>query len=123
MRLLKRDLLFTVERLLPLFDERRLEIIGRGRGIRAKKEENIGAMLSTFAKKADEGTLGRLLIEATVLLSVRSGVTAEQALTAAALTYRIDAEAITRKVKHEFTMRDKAKKMAKPEAKTSQEAA
>ncbi len=67
-RLMKRDLLVTVERLLLLLDERRLEIIGLGRGIRAKKEENIGAMLSTFAKKADEGTLRRLLIEATVLL-------------------------------------------------------
>lgn len=123
-RLLKRDLLFTIERLLPLLDERRLEIIGRGRGIRAKKEENIGAMLSVFAKKADEGTLGRLLIEAAVLLSVRSGVTAEQALTAGAQAYKVDAEAITRKVKHEVAMRDKVNKASKPEAReTSQKVA
>ena len=92
-RLLKRDLLFTVERVLPLLDERRLEIIGRGRGIRAKKEENIGKLLSAFAKKADESTLGRLLIETAVLLSVRGGFTAEQALTAAAQTYKVDADA------------------------------
>ena len=116
-RLLKRDLLFTVERLLPLLDQRRLEIIGRGRGIRAKKEENIGGLLFAFVKKADEGTLGRLLIEAAVLLSVRSGVAVEQALTAAAQHYRVDAEAITRKVNHEFAMRDKAKKTVKPQPK------
>ena len=93
-------------------DERRLEIIGRGRGIRAKKEESIGALLLGFAKKADESTLGRLLIETAVLLSVRSGITAEQALTAAAQTYKVDADAISRRVKHEFAMREKAKKQS-----------
>ena len=120
-RLLKRDLPFTVEQLLPLLDERRLEIIGQGRGIRAKKEENIAKLLSAFAKKADEGTLGRLLIETAVLLSVRSGMTAEQALTAASQIYRVDAEAISRKVKHEFAMRDKARKAERPAAKLTQQ--
>ena len=116
-RLLKRDLLFTVERLLPLLDDRRLEIIGRGWGIRAKKDENIGALLTAFAKKTDEGKLGRLLIETAVLLSVRGGFTAEQALTVAAQTYKVDADAISRRVKHEFAMRDKTKQTAKSEIK------
>jgi ParB family chromosome partitioning protein len=41
-RLLKRDLPFVAERLLLPLDERRLVILGRGRGIRPKGDEPIG---------------------------------------------------------------------------------
>jgi ParB family chromosome partitioning protein len=36
-RLMKRDLLFIAEQMLPLLDEKRVEMIARNRGIRAKE--------------------------------------------------------------------------------------
>lgn len=44
-RLMKRDLLFVAERLLPLLDDRRLLILGKGRSIRPKSDEAIGRVI------------------------------------------------------------------------------
>jgi len=88
-RLMKRDLLFVAERLLPLLDDRRPLILGKGRSIRPKCDEAIGKLLTAHARKADEGTLGKLIVEAVILLSVCSGNTAEKALKTAAQTYKV----------------------------------
>ena len=45
-RLMKRDLLFVAEQLLPLLDEKRLEKAARNRGIKAKEGESVAKLLS-----------------------------------------------------------------------------
>ena len=62
-RLMKRDLLFIAEQLLPLLDEKRLEMAARNRSIKAKVGESVGKLLTVFVRKADEGTIGKLIIE------------------------------------------------------------
>lgn len=111
-RLMKRDLLFMAELLLPLLDERRLEMIARSRGIKAKGDDSTAKLLSAFLRKADESAAGRLMVEAVILLSARTQQDAAKALRAAAQTYKVDADAIALKVKQEFAAKDKAK-MAK----------
>lgn len=107
---MKRDLLFLAERFLPLLDERRLAIIGRARGIRAKADEAIGKLLIAYAKKADESTLGKLIVETSILLAIRGTNDVGGALKAGAQTYKVDNDAILRKVQHEFAMKEKASK-------------
>jgi len=55
-RLMKRDLLFVAEQLLPLLDEKRLEMVARNRSIKAKDGELVAKLLTAFVRKADEGT-------------------------------------------------------------------
>jgi ParB family chromosome partitioning protein len=52
-RLMKRDLLFIAEQMLSVMDDKRLEIVARNRGIRAK--EGAAKLLSAFLRKAEEG--------------------------------------------------------------------
>jgi ParB family transcriptional regulator, chromosome partitioning protein len=116
---MKRDLLFVVESLLPLLDERRLSAVARNRGIRPREGEALGKVLSAWLRKADEGELGRLLVEAAILLSARSGVDAGKVLRAAAETYKVDTDALALKVKQESAAKEKARKTAKPDAKAT----
>ena len=65
-RLMKRDLLFVVERLAALLDERRLEIVARQRGIKkAKDSDSIGKLFAAYLRHAEESALGGLLVEIT----------------------------------------------------------
>jgi ParB family chromosome partitioning protein len=51
-RLMKRDLLFVVERLAGLLDERRLEILARGRGIKkAKDSDSVEALFTAYLRR------------------------------------------------------------------------
>jgi ParB family chromosome partitioning protein len=116
-RLMKRDLLFVVERLAAMLDERRLAIVLRQHGIgKAKESESLSKMLTTFLHKSDESTLGRLLVE-TVILQL-SANDPGKALRQAADFYKVDVEAITAKVKQEFAAKEKAKVTNKAIAKT-----
>jgi ParB family chromosome partitioning protein len=65
---MKRDLLFVSEQLLPLLDEKRLEMVARNRSIKAKEGESVAKLLNAFIRKANEGTIGKLIVEAIVLL-------------------------------------------------------
>ena len=121
-RLMKRDLLFVAEHLLPLLDERRLDMVARNRNIRAREGESAGRLLTAFSRKADEGTVGRLIIEAVILLSVRSQADAGKILRAAAQVYGVDPDAVALKVKEEFAAKEKAKKTLKPEPKPAKKA-
>ena len=56
-RLMKRDLLFVAEQLLPLLDERRQEMVARNRTLKAKQGESAAKLLTAFIRKADEGPL------------------------------------------------------------------
>ena len=109
-RLMKRDLLFVSERLSAVLDERRLAIILRQHNLGKPNGASDAPvkLLSAFLRKADEGTLGRLLVEVAVLQSA-SPNESSKALREAAEFYKVDVGAITIKVKQEFSTKDKAK--------------
>jgi ParB family chromosome partitioning protein len=114
---MKRDLLFIAEQLLPLLDEKRVEMAARNRGIKAKEGESAAKLLTAFVRKADEGTIGKMIIEAVILLTVRTQADGGKTLRAAAQVYGVDTDAVALKVKLEFAAKEKAKKAAKPESK------
>jgi len=121
-RLMKRDLLFVVEQLLPLLDEKRLEMVARNRSIKAKDGESVGKLLTAFTRKADEGTIGKLIVEAVILLSVRSQSDGDKVLRTAAQAYGVDTDAVALKVKQEFTAKEKARKDLKSHPKVATKA-
>jgi len=116
-RLLKRDLIFVLEKLVSVLDESRIETLARQHGIRQKRDEGgIAKTLIAFLRRADEGTMSRLMVEATILLSA-SRHSGTNVLKDAATLYKVDTEAIGQKVKQEFAAKARAKKESKPEAK------
>jgi ParB family chromosome partitioning protein len=118
-RLMKRDLLFVAERLLPLLDEKRREVVARNRGIKDKEGESATKLLTAFMRKADEGNIGRLIIEIVILLSARSQSDGGKTLREAAQVYRVDADAVALVVKQGFAAKDKARRVAKSESNLS----
>lgn len=114
-RLMKRDLLFILERLVTLMDERRIEALARQHGIRQKRDE--GGLAKTFAaflRRADEGTLSRLMVETTIMLAA-SRANPAVVLRDAAAAYKVNTDAIALKVKQEFAAKARAKKEPKLE--------
>jgi len=124
-RLMKRDLLFIAEHLAAALDERRLAVIFRLHGI-GKASGGAGdapaKLLASFLRKADESTLGRVLVAITVLQTAHSSNESAKALREAAEFYKVDVAAITAKVKGEFTAKEKAQatRKATDKAKPSQ---
>ena len=116
-RLMKRDLLFVVERLAAMLDERRLEIVARQRGIKQAKDsdshESVAKLFVAYLRRAEESELGRLLVELTILHST-TRQNAAQVLRDAASTYKVDVDAIVQQVKQEFSAKEKAKVAKKP---------
>jgi ParB family chromosome partitioning protein len=109
-RLLKRDLQFLLNQITPLLDEWRLQTLARQHGIRKDRETDaIGKLFAAFVRRSDEGTLSRLLVEATVLLAA-ARTNPAVVLRDAASTYKVDTDAIALKVKQEFAAKEKAKK-------------
>ena len=121
-RLLKRDLLFLIERLVNLLDESRVETLARQHGIRQKRDDGgVTKTLTAYLRRADEGTLSRMLVEATILLAA-SRQNGTSVLRDAATLYKVDTDAIASKVKQEFAAKAKAKKEAKPVPKSKKAA-
>jgi ParB family chromosome partitioning protein len=116
-RLMKRDLLFIAEQMLPLLDEKRLEMVARNRDIKAKEAESAAKLLTAFLRKADEGTIGKLIVETVILLSARTHADGGKKLRGAAQVYGVDTDAVALKVKQEFAAKEKARKATKPEMK------
>jgi len=114
---MKRDILFIGEQLLAVLDEKRLEMAARNRGIKAKDGESVAKLLTAFVRKADEGTIGKLIVEAVILLSARSQSDGGKILRSAAQVYGVDTDSVTLKVKQEFAAKEKARKATKPEPK------
>lgn len=115
-RLLKRDLQFVIERLVFLMDDNRIEMLARQHGVRQKRDDGGGR--KTFAaslRRADEGTLSRMVVEASILLAASRG-NATAVLKEAATAYKVDTDVIAAKVKQEFAAKAKA---AKPEPKSA----
>ena len=109
-RLMKRDFLFIAEHLSALLDERRLEIIARLCGIKKTKDsESIAKLVRAFIRKADEGDLGRLLVEIVILQFARSQTDANAVLKEAAEHYKVETDAIALKVKQEFAAKEKTR--------------
>lgn len=122
-RLMKRDLLAVMERLLPLLDDGRVEMLARQHGIRQKRDDGgVKKTFNAFVRRADEGALSRLLVEASILLAASRG-NPTAILKEAAATYKVDTDGITTKVKQEFAAKEKAKKTAQPAAKPAKQAA
>jgi len=114
-RLMKRDLLFVLMQTFPLLNEWQLQTLARQHGIRKGRETDmLDKMFTAFIRRADEGTLSRLLVEMSVVLATgRNNGT--NALREAAKVYKVDTDAIALKVKQEFAAKEKTKKEAKPE--------
>ena len=122
-RLMKRDLLFILEKLVSLMDESRIEMLARQHGIRQKRDDGgVQKTLTAFLRRADEGTLSRLLVEMSILTAASRGNPAA-VLKDAASTYKVDTDAIALKVKQEFAAKEKAKRAAQPAAKPAKKAA
>lgn len=122
-RLMKRDLLFTLEKLLALMDGRRIETLARQHGIRQKRDDGgLAKTLSAFLRRADEGALSGLIVETAILLAA-SRVNPAIVLRDAASTYKVDTDAIALKVKQEFAAKEKAKNAAQPVSKSAKKAA
>jgi ParB family transcriptional regulator, chromosome partitioning protein len=113
-RLMKRDLLFVVERLASLLDENRLAVVARQHGIKkAKDSDSIGKLFAAYLRRAEESALGGLLVEITILhAAMRQNAT--QVLRDAATAYKVDVDAIGLKVKQEFAAKEKARLTKKP---------
>jgi ParB family chromosome partitioning protein len=116
-RLMKRDLLFIAEQMLPLLDDNRVEIVARNRGIRTKEGESAAKLLTAFLRKAEESVIGKLIVETVILLSASKQTDGGKILRAAALAYKVDTDAVALKVKHEFAAKEKARSAAKIEPK------
>ena len=94
-------------------EEPRLEKLARQHGIRQKRDDGgMGKTLAGYIRRADEGTLSRLLVETSILL-VASRSNPATILRDAASMYKVDTDAITLKVKQEFAAKEKAKKASK----------
>ena len=126
-RLMKRDLLFVVERLAAVLDERRLAIVLRQHSL-GKPNNAADApakLLAAFLQRSDESTLGRLLVEVAILQTAHSPNESGKALREAADFYKVDVAGITAKVKQELAAKDKAKDVKKaapkPPAKAAKE--
>jgi ParB family chromosome partitioning protein len=122
-RLMKRDLLFVIEKVVSTLEDSRIEMLARQHGIRQKRDDGgICKALGAFIRRADEGTLSRLLVESTILLAAsRSNPAA--ILKEAANAYKVNTDAIATKVKQEFAAKEKPKKLAQPAAKGAKDAA
>jgi ParB family chromosome partitioning protein len=112
-RLMKRDLLLIAEHLFTLLDDKRLEMVARNQGIKANQGASAVKLLSAFVRKADEGTVGKLIVEAVILLPARTPGDGSKILRAAAQVYGVDIEAIALKVKQEFAAKEKGRPAAK----------
>lgn len=122
-RLMKRDLLFVAERMTATLDDRRMQVVARRHGIKQTRDaDSLSKLILAFIRKSDESTLGKLLVEITILQSARSEANGAQALRDAAQHYKVDIDAIAIKVKEEFAAKEKAKATkpkAKPQAKAT----
>ena len=112
-RLMKRDLLFVLMQTFPLLSEWQLQTLARQHGIRKDRETDVlDKLFSAFLRRADEGTLSRLVVEVTVVFVSGRGH-GTSALRDAAAAYKVDTDAIALKVKQEFAAKEKTKKEGK----------
>jgi ParB family transcriptional regulator, chromosome partitioning protein len=118
-RLMKRDLLFMMERLASSLDENRVAVVARQHGIKkAKDSDSIGKLFAAYLRRAEESALGGLLVEITILHTAM-WQNATQVLRDAATAYKVDVDAIGLKVKQEFATKEKTRLSKKPPTKAA----
>ena len=111
---------FVLTQITPLLDEWRLQTLARQHGVRKNKDgEDLDKLFLAFVRRAEEGTLSRLLIESIVLLA-SSRTNPAVVLRDAAALYKVNTDAIALKVKQEFAAKEK--KLSKPMATTKKAA-
>jgi len=110
-RLMKRDLAFIAERLLSRLDEPRMGILLKRHNLKKSRGSTEAPIriLAAFVRKADESTLGRLLVEGAVLQFAGSSSDSSKVLREAAEFYKVDVSAVAARVKQEFAAKQKAK--------------
>lgn len=114
-RLGKRDLLFLASRLTAMLDDRRVAVLIRQHGMGKPKDGEAPAkLIAASLPKAQEGKLGRILVETVILLSMHHQNDAAKTLRDAAQAYKVDIDAISATVKQEFAAKEKAKSAKKP---------
>jgi ParB family transcriptional regulator, chromosome partitioning protein len=92
-RLLKRDLFFVLERLVSLLDENRVETLAKQHCIRQKRDDGpVAKTLIALARRADEVTLSRIIVETTILLAA-SRHSGTNVLRETAMLYKVDTDA------------------------------
>jgi ParB family chromosome partitioning protein len=79
--------------------------------------------MGAYIHKAEEGELGRLLVEIAILHSARTQSETGKALKEAAQHYKVDTDAIAQKVKAEFAAKEKVQAAKKTAAKAQPKAA
>jgi ParB family chromosome partitioning protein len=122
-RLMKRDLLFIAGKLTSLLEESRLQMLARQHDIRQKRDDGgLAKTFTAFLRRADENTLGRVVVESVILLAASRG-NASQVLREAATAYKVDTDTIAAKVKQEFAAKEKAKETTRPATKAAKSAA
>ncbi len=72
-------------------------------------------LFTAFLRRADEGTLSRLIVEVSVVLATGRSNGTNALREAATTVYKVDTDAIALRVKQEFAAKTKAKEEAKPE--------
>lgn len=75
-----------------------------------------------FLRRADEGMLSRLMVEASILLVASRG-NPYSVLKNAATAYKVDTDAIANKVRQEFAAKEKARKTVQSATKPTKKAA
>ena len=79
MRLTKPDLVFVLTQTFPFLGEWQLQTLARQHGIRKDRETHLlDKLFAALLRRADEGTLSRLLVEVSVVLA--SGAATERTL-------------------------------------------
>ncbi|MGC1783800.1 MAG: hypothetical protein WA708_14855 [Acidobacteriaceae bacterium] len=87
-----------------------MKVVARNRGIKkAKDSDSIPKLPSAYIRRADEGELGRLLMEMVILRAARTQQEGSKVLKEAAEHYKVDTDAITLKAKQEFAAKEKAR--------------
>jgi ParB family chromosome partitioning protein len=72
--------------------------------------ESAAKLVIALLRKAEEGAIGKLIVEVVILLSASKQPDGSKILRAAAQAYKVDTDAIALKVKQEFSAKDKARK-------------
>lgn len=60
---MKRDLLFIAKQILPLLEEKCVEMVARNRGISSKERETPAKLLTVSLRQAEEGLIGSLIVK------------------------------------------------------------
>jgi len=90
--------------------------------MKVKEGEAAAKLLTAFLRKSEESDIGKLIVEAVILLSTKMQPDGGKVLRAAAQAYKVDTDAIALKVKHEFAAKEKARTAKKIDPKPTPKA-